>query len=86
MRALYSGRESCFGRIDDRREILSFSLKPRNGEDRKVNLPNSLNKQLPTEAEMALPKLLSRGKRVRVVVYGCGASVGVIEADEIRAL
>ena len=71
---------------DDRREIVSFSLKTLNGEDRKVNLPNSLYEDLPSEAEMALPKLLSRGKRIRVVTYGRGASVGVLEADEIRAL
>ena len=70
---------------DDRREIVNFSLKARNGESRKVNLPKSLYKQLPGEAERALPKLLSRGKRIRVVAYGCGVSLGVLEADEIRA-
>lgn len=71
---------------DDRSGIVKFSLKDRNSESRKVNLPKSLYKQLPSEAEMALPKLLSRGKRVRVVAYGCDVSVGVLEADEIRAL
>ena len=85
------GRSILFGRVvsveyGNHREIVSFSLKARNGEDQKVNLPKSLYKDLPIEAEMALPKLLARGKRIRVVAYGCGTSVGVLEADEIRAL
>ena len=71
---------------DDRKGIVNFFLKARNGEDRKVSLPKSLYKQLPSEAEMALPKLLSRGKRIRVAAYGCGDAAGVLEADEIRAL
>jgi hypothetical protein len=69
---------------DERSEIVTFSLKARNGESRRVNLPKSLYAQLPSEAERGLQKLLSRGKRIRVVAYGC--SVGVLEADEIRAL
>ena len=69
---------------DERREIVTFSLKARNGESRRVNLPKSLYAQLPSEAETGLQKLLSRRKRIRVVAYGC--SVGVLEADEIKAL
>ena len=71
---------------DDRREIVNFSLKTRNGESRRVNLPKSLYAQLPGEAERGLEKLLSRGKRIRVIAYGCGVSAGVLEADEIKAL
>ena len=71
---------------DDRMEIVDFALKARNGESRRVNLPKSLYAQLPSEAERGLQKLLSRGKRIRVVAYGCGFSVGVLEADEIKAL
>jgi hypothetical protein len=71
---------------DDRSEIVNFSLKARNGKSRRVNLPKTLYQQLPVEAEMALPKLLSRGRRLRAVAYGCVASADALEADEIKAL
>ena len=71
---------------NERKEITSFSLKARDGAMRAVNLSASLYPQLPVEAETGLAKLLSRGRRVRVVAYGCPASAGALEADEIRAL
>ena len=67
---------------NERREIVTFSLKARNGESRRINLPKSLYAQLPIEAETGLQKLSSTGKRIRVVAYDC--SVGVLETDEIR--
>jgi hypothetical protein len=71
---------------NDRKEIVSFSLKARNGGARTVNLSTSLYPQLPVEAEIGLSKLLSKGRRVRVVAYSCAASPDALEADEIRAL
>ena len=72
---------------DDRGQIVSFSLKGRNGRSHKFYLPEFLYEtQLPIEAERTLPGLLAEGKRVRVAAYSCGGSAGDLVADEIRAL
>jgi hypothetical protein len=71
---------------DDRREIVNFSFETRNGRSRKVYLSKSLYKELPSEAEQGLARLLARGKRIRVKAYRCGGSDGMLEADEIRTL
>lgn len=68
-----------------RDEITGFALKTGDGARRTVKLSASLYPQLPVEAERGLAKLLSAGRRVRVVAYGCRASAGALEADEIRA-
>ena len=69
---------------NDKDEIISFSLKTRTGGQRTVNLSSALYPQLPIEAERGLAKLLSEGKKVRIVAYSCQG--GMPEADEIRAL
>lgn len=69
---------------NDKNEIVNFSMKIRSGERRTVNLSSALYPQLPIEAEIGLSRLLTQGKRIRVVAYSC-EGVG-LEADEIRAL
>jgi hypothetical protein len=71
---------------NDKSEIVNFSMKLRSGQRRTVNLSTSLYPQLPIEAEQGLSKLLTEGKRVRVVAYSCPGAAAVLEADEIRAL
>jgi len=71
---------------NDKNEIVNFALKTQSGERRTINLSTSLYPQLPIEAEMGLAKLLTAGKRVRVVAYSCQGAACVLEADEIRAL
>lgn len=72
---------------DNQRQIVNFSLTAQNGRTRKVYLPKLLyERQLPSEAEVGLSRLVARGKRIRVVAYGCGSSAGELEADQIRAL
>jgi hypothetical protein len=71
---------------DNQNQILNFSLTLRNDRTRKVNLPKLLyERQLPSEAEVGLSRLVDRGKRIRVVAYGCGSSAVELEADQIRA-
>ena len=72
---------------DDQRQIVSFSLKARNGRSHKLHLsPFLYERELPIEAKRALPRLIAERKRVRVAAYKCGASAGDLEADEIKAL
>lgn len=72
---------------DNQRQIVNFSLTERNGRSRKVYLPKLLyERQLPSEAEVGLSRLVARGKRIRVVAYGCVSTAGELEADQIRSL
>ena len=71
---------------NDKKEIVNFALKTRSGERRTIRLSTSLYPQLPIEAEMGLARLLTAGKRVRVVAYSCQGAACVLEADEIRGL
>ena len=71
---------------DHQGQIVNFSLTPRNDRTRRIYLPKLLyERQLPSEAEVGLSRLVDKGKRIRVVAYGCGSSDGELEADQIRA-
>lgn len=71
---------------DNQNQIVNFSLTLRKGSPRIVYLPKLLyERQLPSEAEVGLSRLVDRGKRIRVVAYGCRNSAGELEADQIRA-
>jgi hypothetical protein len=71
---------------DNQNQIVNFSLILRNDRTRRVSLPKLLyERQLPSEAEVGLSRLVDRGKRIRVVAYGCEGSAGELEADQIRA-
>ncbi|HEV2827580.1 MAG TPA: hypothetical protein VGW76_08225 [Pyrinomonadaceae bacterium] len=71
---------------DNQKQIVNFSLTLRNDGTRKVYLPKLLyERQLPSEAEVGLSRLVDRGKRIRVVAYACASSAGELEADQIRA-
>jgi hypothetical protein len=71
---------------DNQNQIVNFALTLRNDGTRKVYLPKLLyERQLPSEAEVGLSRLVAGGKRIRVVAYSCGRSDGELEAEQIRA-
>jgi hypothetical protein len=72
---------------DDEIKISGFILEDESGKRTNINVETDvLYTRLPNADIGNLPSLFAKGKRVSVVVIGCGASGRVLMAKNIRAI
>ena len=72
---------------DSRPEITHFVLRTSKGQQQEIYLPEVLYpKRLSGDDAKLLSSLISKGRKVRVGTYRCGASTSTLYADQITGL